>query len=56
MLRSPLMSGTTTNPDAIVSGGGPAGVAGALAATRGGARVLLLERYGFCGGMATAGW
>ncbi len=40
--------------DLIVCGGGPAGVAAALAAARRGARTLLLERYGFCGGMATA--
>lgn len=39
--------------DVIVSGGGPAGVAAAISAARAGGRVLLLERYGFCGGMAT---
>lgn len=41
--------------DVVVVGGGTAGVAAAIAAARGGARTLLLERYGFLGGMATAG-
>ena len=39
----------------IVVGGGPAGVAAAVAAKREGQSVLLIERYGFLGGMATAG-
>ncbi len=39
----------------IVAGGGPAGCAAALAAARLGAEVTLVERYGFLGGMATAG-
>lgn len=40
--------------DVIVAGGGPAGVIAAVAAARGGARTLLIERYGFVGGMATS--
>ncbi|HEY9249998.1 MAG TPA: FAD-dependent oxidoreductase, partial [Rariglobus sp.] len=40
--------------DVIVCGGGPSGVAAAIAAARRGGRTLLIERYGFCGGMATA--
>lgn len=42
------------NYDVIVCGAGPSGVAAAVRAARMGARTLLLERYGFCGGMATA--
>ena len=41
--------------DVAVCGGGPAGVIAAIAAARGGARTALVERYGFLGGMATAG-
>jgi hypothetical protein len=41
--------------DVAVVGGGPAGVAAALAARSEGLRVVLVERYGFMGGMATAG-
>jgi hypothetical protein len=38
----------------LVVGGGAAGVAAAAAAAHAGARVVLLERYGFLGGLATA--
>ncbi len=41
--------------DIIVLGGGPAGCAAAIAAGRLGANVLLVERYGYLGGMATGG-
>jgi glycine/D-amino acid oxidase-like deaminating enzyme len=40
--------------DVLVIGGGAAGLAAACAA-KAGARVLLLEKYGFCGAAAVAG-
>ena len=40
--------------DVVVLGGGPAGIAAAAAAARAGAATLLIERYGFLGGMGTA--
>ena len=41
--------------DVVVVGGGPAGIAASASAARHGARTLLVERYGFLGGMGTAG-
>jgi FAD dependent oxidoreductase len=41
--------------EVVVVGGGPAGMAAAVSAARNGARTLLVERYGFLGGMGTAG-
>lgn len=41
--------------DVVVIGGGPAGLAASASAARRGARTLLVERYGFLGGMGTAG-
>ena len=40
--------------DVVVLGGGPAGIAAATTSARHGARTLLVERYGFLGGMGTA--
>lgn len=39
--------------DVIVAGGGPTGVIAAIAAARCGAKVMIIERYGFLGGCAT---
>jgi hypothetical protein len=45
----------TLKYDVVVVGGGAAGLAAAVAAGNAGARTALIERYGFLGGMATAG-
>jgi len=41
--------------DVVVVGGGPGGIASALAAARAGASTVLVERYGHLGGMSTGG-
>ncbi len=46
---------TPMQPDVLVCGGGLAGTMAAVAAARQGAKVLLVERYGFLGGNATGG-
>ncbi len=48
--RTPVVA----EAEVVVLGGGPSGIAAATAAARAGARTLLLERYGFLGGMGTA--
>ncbi len=40
--------------DVAVLGGGPAGITAAISAARSGAKTILVERYGFLGGMSTA--
>ena len=44
---------TLAQADVVVVGSGSAGATAAIAAARGGARTLLLERYGFLGGTST---
>src|SRR5439155_14925677 len=41
--------------DVVVVGGGPAGMAAAIAAARNGAKVALVERYNHLGGLASGG-
>ena len=48
--RVPLLAET----EVLVLGGGPAGIAAAASAAAAGRQVLLVERYGFLGGMGTA--
>src|SRR5580765_5870404 len=49
------MAAGSLSYDVVVVGGGGAGLAAAVSAARAGARTALIERYGFLGGMATAG-
>ncbi len=42
--------------DVLVVGGGPAGTAAALASARNGAGTILMERFGYLGGLATGGF
>lgn len=41
--------------DVVVVGGGPGGHSAAVASARNGANTILIERYGYLGGMATGG-
>jgi len=57
-MRSPLFRPACDWPirgrcDVLVVGAGPAGIGAAVAAARLGARTLIIERYGFPGGVAT---
>jgi len=45
----------TDEAEVVVAGGGPAGVAAAIASSRLGVETMLIERYGCLGGLATGG-
>ena len=49
------MNTLNTTYDVVVAGAGIAGISAAVKAAREGASVLLIEHYGFVGGMSTAG-
>ncbi len=49
--RVPVVAAT----DVVVVGGGPAGIAAAVSASRNGATVTLVERYPYLGGLASGG-
>ena len=54
-IKESLMTPVSGEYDVVVVGAGPAGVCAAIAAARNGASTLLVERYGFLGGMWSAG-
>lgn len=51
---APRTALVAAHADVLVVGGGPAGLGAAVGAAKAGARVILVERYGFLGGNATA--
>lgn len=53
--EAPRKTPVVAEADVVVCGGGPGGFPAAIAAARHGAKVVLIERYGFLGGLATAG-
>jgi len=51
----PRSVSVVARPELCVIGGGAAGIAAAVGAARCGLKVLLVEKYGFCGGATVAG-
>ncbi len=49
-----MSSKPESDHDVVVAGGGAGGIGAALGAAKAGARVLLVEKYGFLGGAATS--
>lgn len=50
----PRKASLAADTDVLVVGGGPAGIGAAIGAAQAGAEVVLVERFGFLGGNATA--
>ena len=50
----PRTAQIAASTDVLIVGGGPAGIGAAVGAARAGAKVILVEQYGFLGGAATA--
>jgi 2-polyprenyl-6-methoxyphenol hydroxylase-like FAD-dependent oxidoreductase len=55
ILESERRTPVTDEAEVVVAGGGPAGVAAAIASAHLGAETMLVERYGHLGGLATGG-
>src|SRR5262245_4847149 len=55
IMEPPHSTSVKAETEVLVIGGGPAGVAAAVAAARNGADVILVERLGYLGGLATGG-
>ena len=53
--EKPRQTPVIAEVEVLVAGGGPGGLAAAVAAARAGARTMLVERYGHLGGLATGG-
>src|SRR5512136_1936928 len=55
IIRETLETKVIDEADVVVVGAGPGGHSAAIAAARNGAKVILIERYGHLGGMASGG-
>jgi hypothetical protein len=54
-MEAPRKTPAIATAEVLVCGGGPAGMIAAVAAARNGAQTLLVEHYGFLGGVFTSG-
>jgi len=55
IMQAPRDVAVVDRSDVVVVGGGPAGISAAVSAARNGAKVTLLERYPYVGGLAAGG-